>query len=61
MNQPQETPKDHLIAAKDEVKEAALLITDSLKNSADEKIERAKEKIKDAVDKIHDTDDVSAR
>lgn len=72
MNEPQETPKDRLVAAKDEVKEAALLITDSVKTNAGEKIERAKDKtkeavdstsnaIKNAVDKIHDTDDISAR
>ncbi len=59
MNQPQERPKDHLTAAKKEVKEAAQLITDSVKNSADEKIEHVKDKIKDAVDKIHDTDTIS--
>lgn len=72
MNKPEETAKDHLTAAKDEVKEAALLITDSVKTNAGEKIEHAKDKTKDAVDstssaiknavnKIHDTENISTR
>jgi hypothetical protein len=71
MTHHEETARDHLVAAKDEVKEAALLITDSAKASAGDTIEHAKEKTKDAldstasalknaVDKIHDTDTVPA-
>lgn len=72
MNKPEETAKDHLVAAKDEIKEAALLITDSLKSNAGEKIEHSKDKTKDAianassalisgVDKIHETEMTSRR
>jgi hypothetical protein len=72
MTHHEDTAKDHLAHAKDDIKEAALLITDSVKTSAGDKIEHAKDKTKDAVesassalinavDKIHDTDAIPAK
>lgn len=72
MNEPKETAKGHMMDAKDDIEDAAMMVTDSIKSNASEKIEHGKDKTKDAinsassalingVNKIHNTDNSSKR
>lgn len=72
MTHHEDKARDHLDAAKDEVKAAAHVIGENIKNSTDHKIESAKDKTKDAVahassalinavDEIHETDAIPAK